>query len=326
MVAKIEMLKPDPVNSSSYVFIIGSPRSGTTVLGELLDKHPYVSQWYEPYFVWDYFFRTAPHDERTAADATLEVQKQIFKNFSSYKKRRKSLILVDKSPRNSLKIPFILNIFPQAKFIHILRDGRDVTLSIHKEWMRRRNIVQNPLKENHFNYGEAFRVIGNFLKRQPLVIDKLRALWFETHGHFFNKKKHLNQLRWKGEIGWGPRFKDWESVYLQSSLLQFNAYQWVQCTKSIKKNWELIPKKNKLSIRYEDLITNPQKIIGEILSFLKVAEMKEFFDSLPPLKANNYNKWKVEFTGEELKEIHPILTPQLIEFGYAESKEWIDGN
>jgi hypothetical protein len=47
----------DPAKNGSFVFIVGSPRSGTTIFGELLDKHPQLSQWYEPYFVWDRFFR-----------------------------------------------------------------------------------------------------------------------------------------------------------------------------------------------------------------------------------------------------------------------------
>ena len=313
----------DPAEKASFVFIIGSPRSGTTILGELLDKHIQVNQWYEPYFVWDHFFRTASHDERTAADATSQVERQIFKDFMNYRRRSNCLVLVDKSPRNSLKISYILKIFPQAKFIHILRDGRDVTLSIHKEWLRRKRIVQDPANKARFNYVEAIKVIRRFLRRQPYIQDKIKALWFETHGHFLNKAKQLNRLRWNGEIGWGPRFKGWENIFLRSSLLQFNAYQWLNCVNSIDRNWKSIQKNNRLAIRYEDLIINPKQKVSEITNFLGLKSNKEFLESLPGLKANNYNKWKTEFTKEELKQIHPILTPELIKLGYAEFGEWI---
>ena len=86
----------------SFVFIVGSPRSGTTIFGELLDKHPLISQWYEPYFVWDRFFRMAPHDERTAEDANDRVKAQIYRDFNRYRKHKRCLVLIDKSPRNSL--------------------------------------------------------------------------------------------------------------------------------------------------------------------------------------------------------------------------------
>jgi hypothetical protein len=305
-----------------FVFIVGSPRSGTTLLGELLDRHPQVSQWYEPYFVWDHLFRDAPHDERTVADVTIDVRRQIFKDFNRFRQKRRCSALVDKSPRNSLKIPFILEIFPQAKFIHLLRDGRDATLSIHKEWLRRRRIFQNPAKEGRFDYIGAVDVMKDFLARQPFLSHKLRALWFETHGHLFNKAKQLNRLRWKGEIGWGPRFNGWEEVYARTSLLQFNAYQWLNCIQSIQQNWESIAPKNRLKVRYEDLITHPEEQINEIIRFIGVHSSQKFIGALPGLKADNYNKWKDELSSTQLEEIISILTPGLIDLGYAESTEW----
>ncbi len=312
-----------PAKNDAFVFIVGSPRSGTTILGELLDKHPQVSQWYEPYFVWDKGFRLTAHDERTEEDATPKVQKQILKDFCAYKKRKKCSVLIDKSPRNSLKIHFILKIFPQARFVHLLRDGRDVTLSIHKEWQRRRRIVHNPNNRGQVDYLRAHAVLKNFLARQTYARDKLKALWFETHGHLFNQTKLLNRLRWNGEIGWGPRFKDWEATYSQSSLLQFNAHQWRACVGAVERDWKRIPHQNRLMIRYEDLIVNPNSRIDELLYFIGVKNNREFTSTLPKLKADNYNKWKREFTPKQLEEIHPILTPALVKFSYAESEEWI---
>jgi len=316
----------DLTKNGSFAFIIGSPRSGTTIFGELLDKHPHVSQWYEPYFVWDRFFRLAPHDERTAADATARVKGQIFKDFDRYRKNKKCRVLIDKSPRNSLKIPFILKIFPRARFVHLLRDGRDVTLSIHKEWQRRRSIVNDPDQKGRFNYFKALGVLKNFLARQTFMQDQLKALWFETHGHFMNKTGQLNRLRWHGDIGWGPRFKNWPEVYSQNSVLQFNAHQWRACVECIQREWDRILPENRLIIRYEDLITNPQMKIAEILDFIGVNSSKDFMASLPELKAGNYNKWKGEFTKSQLKEIYSILTPQLLELGYAKSEEWLNQN
>jgi len=316
----------DTAKNSSFVFIVGSPRSGTTILGELLDKHQQLSQWYEPYFVWDRFFRMATHDQRIAADATIRVKGQIFRDFDRYRKNKNCLTLIDKSPRNSLKIPFILKIFPRARFIHLLRDGRDVTLSIHKEWQRRRSIVKDPKQQGRFNYLKALGVLKKFLARQAFMQDKLKALWFETHGHFINKTSQLNRLRWNGEIGWGPRFKNWQEVYSQNTLLQFNAHQWRACVECIQQEWDLIQPENRLTIRYEDLITQPETIINEILDFIGVKSSKDFIDSLPEFKAGNYNKWKAEFTKTQLTEIYSILTPHLLELGYAGSDKWLHQN
>ena len=310
----------DFTNSDSFVFIIGSPRSGTTLLGEILDKHKKISQWYEPYFVWDHYFRNYLHDVRASDDATKKIRKQIYNDFLKYKKKTGSELIVDKSPRNSLKIPFIRKIFPQARFIHIVRDGRDVTLSIYKEWIRRKEIVNN-LEINN-GYKETFTVIAKWLNRQPFIKDKIRAFWFETHGHFINKSRHLNRLRWNDEVGWGPRFKGWNKQFYQQSMLQFNANQWLKCVESIYKSWPEISAEKKLEIRYEELISKGEKVIKKILDFLGLKKNELFFSSIPQLKKDNFNKWRKEFSSEQVKEIHSILSPMLLKLGYEKNYGW----
>ena len=302
------------MNNNAFIFIVGSPRSGTTILGEILDKHPEITQWYEPYFIWDRHFRDAEDDVRGTQDATPVVQDQIVASFLRYQEKTGSNIIVDKSPRNSLKIPFIRKIFPGSKFIHIIRDGRDVTLSIHKEWLKRKKIVSD--RSDQFHYRKALSVVRAWLKRQPFFYDKLNAFWFETHGHLLNKSKHLNQIRWDGATGWGPRFEEWRQVYSDNSLIQFNAYQWLKCVDSIKRHWNAIPSQNKMEIRYEDLIQQGTDRINKILEFIAVRPNSEFLDSLPVLKKNNFNKWKKEFSPRQLSEITHILSPMLISLGY----------
>ena len=63
---------------------------------------------------------------------------------------------MDKSPRNSLKIPFVRKIFPEAKFIHIVRDGRDTSLSINKEWVNLTQIFEGTNEEPGFDYSMQF--------------------------------------------------------------------------------------------------------------------------------------------------------------------------
>lgn len=310
------------MNNQAFVFIIGSPRSGTTILGEMLDGHPDISQWYEPYFIWDKHFRDAEDDVRSARDATLVVRNQVLNSFKRYQRKTGSGIIVDKSPRNSLKIAFIRKIFPGAKFIHILRDGRDVTLSIHKEWLKRRGIVNDGDLDGQFNYRKALSVIRAWLDRQPFLLDKINAFWFETRGQLLDRSKHLNQTRWNGTSGWGPRFEGWKQVYDDNSLIQFNAYQWRKCVGAIENCWDDIPDRQKMAIRYEDLIRQGPDLINTVLDFLAVKPDPQFIDSLPALKKENFNKWKNEFSPRQLDQIRPVLSPMLISTGYERDEEW----
>ena len=306
-------------NDKAFVFIVGSPRSGTTILGNILDCHQKVSQWFEPYFVWDHYFRHYPHDERNEKEMTPRIKHQIYSAFLKFKKKTGSKIIVDKSPRNSLKIPFILEIFPHARFIHILRDGRDATLSIHKEWDRIKRIVHTPNQK--FAYVKDLPGIINWLRKQPFFLDKMKSLWFETHYNFIDNSKHLNKLRWNGNIGWGPRFKHWEEFFNKCSLLQFNAYQWLNCVENVNKNWSKIPNGNKIEIKYEDLLKKEGKI-KEIIGFLGVKTDDHFLHSIPELKRDNYNKWQKELLREQANSLVHILTPMLIKLGYETNYEW----
>jgi len=304
------------MSDGCFVFIVGSPRSGTTVLGTIFDRHRNIAQWYEPYFIWDRHFRDAQDDERSEKDAVPEIKAYLRKAFYKYKAKQGTRLIVDKSPRNSLKIPFIRKVFPEAKFVHILRDGRDTTLSINKEWMRRRNIAGSGNINDTLDYKSAVDVIQKWLRRQPYMLDRVRAFWFETHGNFINKKKHLNRLRWNGEVGWGPRFKNWRKVYNNASILQFNAHQWLNCVSRINESWEAIPEQNRIEIRYEDLVSKPDQTLEALLAFMGVDFDPDFLTAIPKLKHNNFNKWKTEFTDAQLSEITPILFPMLSKLGY----------
>jgi len=301
----------------AVVFIVGSPRSGTTILGEMLDSHPRIAQWYEPYFVWDHHFRDNPDDERSDADAAFRVITQIRRDFQRYRKRLQAAVVVDKSPRNSLKIPFIRTIFPKARFIHIVRDGRDASLSIHKEWQRRRQIVNAPSVGGRFNYREALTVLNRWLARQPLFGDKVRSLWFETHGHLIDRSQHLNRKRWNGNVGWGPRFGGWEAFYDERNLLAFNALQWLRCVESVRAAWQDIPPAQRLEIRYETMIQDGHRTLADVVTFMGLEASESFLASLPQLKKGNFNKWQQEFTREQLETVSNLLNPMLRSLGYA---------
>jgi len=143
------------------VFIIGCARSGTTILGEFFENN---SQCYylNEIDVWQrhsglekrifrFFWNRMPNPILirtiqyklskilrnfkitkptthllTQNDVRLENIRRVEKLMLSLENKR----LVIKHPRDSLRIPFIKKLFPNAKFLHIIRDGRDVACSL----------------------------------------------------------------------------------------------------------------------------------------------------------------------------------------------------
>jgi len=300
------------------VFIVGSPRSGTTLLGDILNSHPQIGRWYEPYFVLDHYFRNAPDDRRTAADATEEVKEYILGAFEDYRQECGCQIVVDKSPRNSLKIPFLLTIFPVAKFIHILRDGRDVALSIHREWQVKAEIIgtRNPWR--------ALHTVKNWLDRQPFLAHKMTALLFEigNPAGILQGRSPLNRSRWLGRRGWGPRFSGWESVIDKVSCLEFNAIQWIKCVEAVLTECQQMDEYHFIEVRYESLIEQPEITLKMVFDFLELDMPADFMSRLPDFKSHNYNKWETAFSDSEKVLIGPILNPLLMRLGYASDDTW----
>lgn len=108
--------------------IIGCARSGTSILGELIAAHPDVKYIYEAHPVWEIGGAGANESHRlTAAHATPEVVREIREWFE---RESGGKMVVEKCPRNALRVPFIRAIFPDARIIHIVRDGRDTTCSL----------------------------------------------------------------------------------------------------------------------------------------------------------------------------------------------------
>jgi tetratricopeptide (TPR) repeat protein len=134
-------IAPDAPNSP--VFIVGFPRSGTTLLEQMLDAHPGLQSMDENPF----FSRLAEilrrHDERILQNLHLlqqhdcdELRKRYLIMVSERTKRRWDAQLVDKNPLNMLWLPLMYRLFPQAKFVLAVRHPCDVILSCYMQNFR----------------------------------------------------------------------------------------------------------------------------------------------------------------------------------------------
>lgn len=126
------------------IFIGGEGRSGTTLLRVILDSHPNISCGPETHFFIDEKIQPfcAELADRWQAkileyyDAPPEhVMARCFGAIlnafhTPYMRSRGKKRWADKTPHNILKIDFLNLAFPNMKFIHIIRDGRDVAASL----------------------------------------------------------------------------------------------------------------------------------------------------------------------------------------------------
>lgn len=298
-------------------FVIGSPRSGTTILGEILEAHPDMAHIYEPYYIWYYHANDLSTDYIPPQDIGEKQQRWIRRQFESFASGERKSIIVDKSPEHSFNIPILLSVFPNAKIIHILRDGRDVTLSIKKEWQKREAIVAKR------DYRGLLRTAFAMLKRNPQWRFRALALLYELRSNFsWDPRRYLNKSKWEGRVGWGPRFTGWQEALDTHSLIQFHAMQWLNCVSQIQKDRHLVPAENWLEIRYEDLVSaHHDALIGKVTEFLDIPVSDDYLSSIPALRLGNTKKWAEELSVTEIDEVTQILEDKLSELGYLGSSQ-----
>ncbi|MEO8123225.1 MAG: sulfotransferase [Burkholderiales bacterium] len=119
-----------------HVFLVGFPRSGTTLLEKMLACHPDISTLEEvdhlstaagALLADDSALRELANLSAVRADTAREVYWRGVE--SSAGGSLSGRILVDKLPLHTMALPLIARLFPDAKILFGLRDPRDVVLS-----------------------------------------------------------------------------------------------------------------------------------------------------------------------------------------------------
>lgn len=156
-------------------FLIGFPRSGTTLLEQILDSHPEIQTMEErgavAHMVNEFLTMTAGRKEPLASLAREEIQHLRDSYFAEVDRnidRKAGTLLVDKMPLNTVGVPVIWRVFPEARFILALRHPCDVCLSCLMQ-----NFAVNEGMASFFSLEDTVRtyaaVMGAWRKYESLL-------------------------------------------------------------------------------------------------------------------------------------------------------------
>ncbi len=127
------------------IFIIGCPRSGTTLVRVILDSHPHICCGPEMHVInalqtcqqqiISHWKQLKPYGvSKDEFNQTVAKMYTVFLNQYVADKNKKRW--AEKTPENIFHVPFIDTLFPDCQFINVIRDGRDVVTSFKKRWGR----------------------------------------------------------------------------------------------------------------------------------------------------------------------------------------------
>lgn len=133
--------EPGPDAPKAHVFLVGFPRSGTTLLEQVLASHPEVVSLEERPTLptIEQLFTDIPADfRRLASDAeALERHRAAYwEAVRSFGIEPQGKVFIDKLPLNTARLPIIHMLFPNAKILFAVRDPRDVVLSCFRRGFR----------------------------------------------------------------------------------------------------------------------------------------------------------------------------------------------
>ena len=252
----LSLLKTISTNNRKYkpvekpIFILGTGRSGTTILGIVLSMHTEIGYLNEPKAIWHLIH---PHEDiignysqsdakyrLTAEEATDEMRQRARQMFGAYLKTTCSERLVDKYPELIFRVDFVRALFPDARFIFLVRNGWDTCHSI-ANWSKRLGREVNG--EKHDWWGVNDRK-WQLLVKQLVKIDPLFSEIADEIKHF---EQHLD----RAAIEW--------MVTMQEGLRLMRAAS--DCMHLI---------------RFEDLTAKPDEILAALCDFCELPVDNKF--------------------------------------------------
>jgi len=177
----VEKLKGKGLPSKRPIFVLGMPRSGTTLTEQILGTHSMVYPAGELPFLpkivglLPKVLKQVGREPKPWPDAILEMDEYLLKSAGQYYLDKVSKLddkhpkIVDKLPHNFDYVGFILLMFPNAKVIHLRRNDLDVAVS---------NYQQN-FAAKHGTMGFAFdlRWIGHMLNDHKAIMEHWHKLF-----------------------------------------------------------------------------------------------------------------------------------------------------
>lgn len=273
------------------LIIIGAGRSGTNALRDALTGLDRFHSWPcdEINYVWRYGNRAKIDDEFSRQDAAGQSAAYIRSAFEHRSRKHPNRVLVEKTCANSLRVGFVDEVLPDARFVHIMRDGRDVTSSAMSRWTASLNI--------------------------PYIIRKARFVPPSDIPYYATRyiKSHLDRRRDdEGKLStWGPRFAGMPDLVRSGAELDVVcAEQWRACVTRAVDGLATVPTERVHSIVYSEFTADPLQHLHAIADFAGATVADSALrTAASTVHAQSDGAWKSRLSQEAIERITPIIAP-----------------
>ena len=238
----------DDILPFTPLIIIGAGRSGTNILRDTLTSLEGFETWPcdEINPIWRHGNLFWPNDEIPADRATPAIRKFIRYQFIKYwKASGRPKYVVEKTCANTLRVPFVDAVLPEARYINLVRDGYDVVASAQKRWQGDFELPKGSyfLSKARYTPIRDLPVYGYKFLQARL---KMKA----------GKSEHLGI--------WGPRFEGMDQM-TDTPLIDLCALQWAACIERSDAAYAAMTPERVAHITYERFMSEPMDVLNGIL-------------------------------------------------------------
>jgi len=280
----LSVVVPRAAPPTRPILLIGCPRSGTSVLLQvLLRSSALTSVQSEGHILWDAYHHPSDRGwDSDALDASAVTERErayIYLAVRLVVRRRR---FVDKTPENCLRVPYLDALFPDARFVFLRRRAADNVNSLMEGWRARPRFVTHRLPES---------------------LDGLGA---------------MSGNRWSFVLV--PGWRELRSAPLE----EICARQYVASNEAALDARESVDPSRWLDVAYEDLVAAPvettRRLFGELgLAFTpEIERFASALDRTPgptALTAPREGKWR-EQNRAEIERILPLVAPTERRLGF----------
>jgi hypothetical protein len=284
------------------LYIVGAPRVGKTLLARTLCTIPGFVRSGEAVTIWD-IGKSRRDDYRSREEATEKIVNRIRSEMESRTRALGGTCFIEESPHSALRIPFCRAVFPEAKFIHVVRDGRETIPEILGGWVLKpqlKHTIQTRLRSAEV--------------RKWLKITKVlpRAKTWAS-----NWVRHRLGLV---KRAWGPTVPGQHEFAKSHAVHEIAAYQWVTTLEYALDGLEGLPQNSVLEVRRERILYDKDREFERIARFIgmddKSALIHAANDLIAPDRRDPVLRPK-HLTKQEWADILPMIEPMQRRLGYA---------
>lgn len=267
---------------------------------DLFDAHADVKGWSEPRTLWTCADPNRKHDRFDASDASPRVRNYIRKRFLKYQGRHGDLRVMEKTPSNVLRIPYVRAIFPESRLLYLMREPLANLSSTDLKWNnkpinRRRawqRIRETPVSQLHFYVG---RFVADQVRIRLLGLDRV-SIWGVRYPGIYDDLEHL-------------------------TIEEIIARQWVACVQQAEEDLTDVDPELVLRLRYEDFVEDPVAHFERICEHFGLPMTRDYAEYIrQTVDPGRRTKWK-RLDADIVRRCVPIFREEMERQGYALPQE-----